>query len=459
MKSDKYYGSILKTLLVLAFPAIMEQLLSTLLQYVDTAMVGKLGENATAAVSVTTTISWLAGSLISAFSVPIVAMIAKQIGEKNEQKVKNIAKQVVLVVIGAGAFVGGLCMILSPWIPVWMGAEKAIQKDASIYFFIISIPYVFRTASWLFAAALRATKDTKSPMLISTFSNVLNIVFNFVFIYALDLGVMGAAIASAISYTIGGSLMFIRFKKNPLLHFDFICDRKRGADQQKWYHIDREIMKTGWEQCFPVLLTNLVSCLGYVFFARIVSGMGTTIFAAHSIAVTAETCFYIPGYGVRTATSTLVGISYGEKDQKKFESICIISIGVTIVMMIVTGFCLYEVSYPLMCLFTSSDKVAVLGAKMLRLVAFSEPFFGLMVIAEGIMYGLGKTRYAFWAESISMWGLRIVLAFLCVNIWKQGLSQVWYCMILDNICKAVLLGIPVISKKGRHKLYGQARKR
>lgn len=432
---------IMKGLVWLSIPTILEQLLSTLLQYVDTAMVGRLGEKATAAVSVTTTISWLVGSMASAVSVAVVAMIAKAIGAKQLEKAKIISKQAVIITLIVGIVLGAVSVALSPFIPIWMGAEKSVRANATIYFVIISTPLVFRCASSVLGAAIRATQNTKTPMIITTCSNVINVLFNIVFIYWLGLGVMGAAISTAISYITGGIAMFIMFRKNK--YFDWPIKELR---------LDRGVLNEVTKLGMPVLLTNITSCLGYVFFAGMVSGLGTTIFAAHSIAVTAETCFYIPGYGIRTATSSMIGLAYGEKDRNKFEVICKISIIFTVILMCLNGLILYKVAYPLMSVFTSSQNVARIGADMLKLVAFSEPFFGLMVVSEGIMYGLGKTGYAFWVETGCMWGIRIMFTFLCVKMWNMGLTEVWYCMIADNVCKAILLTIPVVSRRLRLKM-------
>lgn len=432
----QYKKGILKTLIAMSIPTIIEQILSTLLQYVDTAMVGHLGEQATASVSVTTTISWLVGSIMGAASVPILALIAKSIGAKEQEHVREISKQVLLLVLTFGVILGGLSVLLSPYIPVWMGAEEAVQKPAATYFMIISLPMVFRASSTLFGAAIRATQDTKTPMIISTVSNVLNAGLNYLLIYTAGLGVTGAAIASAISYTLAGIWMFVAFRRKQELHYKF-----------RDFHVDKKILLEMFRQGAPVLATNIVSCLGYVFFAGMVSSMGTTIFTAHSIAVTAETIFYIPGYGLRTATSAMIGLSYGERDKDKFKQITKLSVTLTILMMIVSGVVLYFVAYPLMRVFTTSDAAARLGADMLRIVAFSEPFFGLMVVAEGIYYGLGKTQYTFWVESFSMWGIRILFTFLCVKIWGFGLTEVWYCMIADNVMKAVLLSVPIFTKR------------
>ncbi len=429
---------IARTLIVLSIPTMLEEILSTLFQYVDTAMVGHLGEAATASVSVTTTITWLVNSIPHAISIAILAMVAKAFGAKDENRIRKISMQALMLAVVCGIITGAISLICSPYIPVWMGADKSIRHDASEYFFIISIPMIFRTASIILGAAIRATKNTKTPMLISLFSNILNIIMNTLLIYILDMGVAGAAIASATSYIFSGTLMFIVYRRNKYLNWKF-----------KDFMIDGHCMEECAKIGIPVLASSLTSCFGYVVFAGMVSGMGTTIFAAHSLAVTAETIFYIPGYGLRTATSTLVGISLGENDIEKFHLVSKMSIIFTVGMMVFSGVVLYFVAYPLMCLLTSSRPAAMLGAQMLKMVSFTEPFFGIMIVMEGIFYGLGRTKYAFFVETFSMWGIRILFTFICVKVFALDLRAVWYCMIADNVVKAVLLAIPAIAKRNK----------
>lgn len=425
--------AILKAIIVLAIPTIVEELLSTMLQYVDTAMVGHLGEKATAAVNVTTTISWLIGSIYSAIGVGIIAMVSKAMGQKDSEEVKSIAMQAVLLAFVMGIVSSAFSIALSPYIPKWMGAEADIRYDASMYFYILGFSVLFRAIGSIFGAAIRATHDTKTPLYISILVNVLNVLLNYIFIYILDIGVVGAALGSTISYFIFGIMMYNAYRKNVHLSFEW-----------KKFAICFELLKKCIFVSIPVLATSVTSCLGYVFFARLVTKLGTTVFAAHSIAVTAETIFYIAGYGLRSATSTLIGNSLGEKNIGKYKLVSQLSIWVTMSMMCINGVVLFVVAKPLMGLLTTSKTVAILGAKMLRLVSFTEPFFGLMIISEGIFYGLGKTTYPFIVETISMWGVRILFTYFTINVWLLGLQEVWYCMIADNIFKSILLIIPIL---------------
>ena len=427
-----------KELILLSLPTVTENIMNTLLQYVDTAMVGRLGQKATAAVSTTTTIGWLAGAMPYAVAIASLYATARENGAGNIQKLKKISAHSFIIALVMGLILTLTCISLSPFIPIWMRSNPNIRTDASNYFTIVSSVLVFRSLSAIMGAQLRGLKDTKTPMLINFGGNVLNMILNTVFIYVLKMGVTGAAMGSAISYVFMGSAMSVACFKREELAFTFA-------------HIkpDKRILKDIFSVGLPSLMTTLVSCLGYVFFAGMVSGMGTEIFAAHSIAVTAEEFFYIPGYGLRTATSSLIGNAIGEKNIKKQRNIEKVSIMLVAGLMLVSGILLFFVAYPLMRIFTNEEPVARLGAQMLRIVAFTEPFFGLTAILEGIFYGMGKAKRIFITESASMWGIRILFTFFVTEVWHLGLKEVWYCMVADNITKAVVLMILYLRKKDK----------
>lgn len=439
--SDGERTQLFKTLVFLSLPTVIEQILSTLLQYVDTAMVGRLGEQATASVSITTNVTWLVNSAPAAIGTAALVLISKAYGAQDLGLVKKLLNQAFILASAAGVILGAVSILLSPFIPVWMGAEEAVCPQASRYFFIISLPLIFRSLATVMGYTLRAVRNTKTPMIISAVSNGINIALNYILIYLIDLGVDGAAVASAVSYTVSGILMLNACRKNECFRFKL-----------KSTHLNKTILKEYLKLGAPVFGSSAVSCLGYVVFASLVSGMGTTVFAAHSIAVTAETIFYVPGYGLRSAASTLIGNARGEQNSLKLRETGKLSVALTIAVMCVSGIVLYFGSTLLMSLFSPSERVIELGSQMLKIVAFSEPFFGLMVVLEGIFYGLGRTKYAFFVESVGMWCVRILFTFLCVRVWGMGLNAVWYCMIADNICKALMFAFPFMLKSKREKL-------
>ena len=164
-------------ILALAWPTMLEQLMQTAVQYIDTAMVGTLGTEATAAVGATTTINWLVSSSISALSIGFLAFIAKACGAGEKHLVKRAVAQASLIVLAVGLFFTAATVGLSGQIPVWMQVDVQIQSLASKYFLILYAPMLFRTATIIFGTVLRAVGDTKTPMKIGILVNVINIVF------------------------------------------------------------------------------------------------------------------------------------------------------------------------------------------------------------------------------------------------------------------------------------------
>ena len=202
-------------------------------------------------------------------------------------------------------------------------------------------------------------------------------------------------------------------------------------------------MKEAFSIALPAAATSTTSCLGHIVFASLVSGMGTLTFAAHSIALSAETIFYVPGYALRGSTQTLIGISVGKDDKKYFKDVEILSVLITLAMMIITGALLYLSAFGVMRIFTPDERVVEMGAGVLKLIALSEPIFGLMIVSEGICYGLGDTKFPFWVETIGAWGIRIAFTIIGLKYLSITLYGVWICMLLDNVFRALMLFIPL----------------
>lgn len=432
MIKTKTGENIFWAVVTVALPTMLEQILSVLMQYVDTAMVGRLGADATAAVSTSTTITWLIGSMPYAFGVAAMTLIAQAIGAGEEHQIKDVAKQSLLFAIGVGVVLEVICLVLSPFVATWMGAEKAIRPEATRYFFWISVPIIFKSIQYILASAIRATKDTKTPMFISILINGVNLVLDYIFIYIFGWGVDGAAYATCISAILGGVFTLVVFFRNPYLRF-----------KGHLFDTDREVTRKMWNLSLPVLLINIASTSGYVVFAGLVSHMGTIIFAAHSIAVGAEELFYIGGYGFKSAATTMVGISFGEQNHDKYRKVCKSSVLCTLAVMTISGVLLFIFAEPLMGFFTKDPEVIALGTTVLKMVAFNEPFFGLYIISEGIYYGLGRTKYPFVIETVGMWAVRILSTYVGIHFFGMGLIGVWCCMIADNVLKAIFLTAPV----------------
>ena len=439
------------TIWALAWPTMLEQLMQTAVQYIDTAMVGSLGTQATAAVGSTGTVNWLIGSTISAVGVGFLSYIAKAYGAKDQTAARRAVAQAVLIVCVLGIFFTALTVSLSGVIPVWMQVDPGIRKMASTYFMILYLPMLPRTASIIFGTVLRSAGDTKSPMKIGLLVNLINVGLNFLLIYPIrqikvfslqitmwgaGLGVIGAAIASAIAFTAGGICITCVLWKHPDI-----------SPKGQKFSPDMQILKPCMKVAFPNMLQRFGTSLGYVAFAAMINSLGEVSTAAHTIANTVESAFYIPGYGMQTAAATLAGNAYGANDDRSMKRLASVFIPLETVLMIGSGACLFFAAPGLMRLFSAHDAVITLGTAVLRMVAVSEPFYGFSIIIEGFMMGVGKTKEPFIYNIIGMWMIRIVGTFICTQLLGMGLISAWACMIAHNLLLFLLFLICYVRGK------------
>ena len=423
----------LPAIFALAWPTMLEELLQTAVQYIDTAMVGTLGTQATAAVGATSTVNWLVISTISALGIGFLSYISQACGAGDVRKVARTSAQAVLTVLVCGMLFTALTLGLSRYVPVWMQVDPAIQSLTARYFFILYTPMLFRTATIIFGTLLRATGDSKTPMRVGILVNCVNVVLNFLLIYprrtwlgiplwGADLGVIGAALASAVSFVVGGVCMTVALWKHPML-----------SPKGQSILPDAEILRPCLKIALPNALQRFGTSLGYVAFASMINSIGEVATAAHTIANTVESAFYIPGYGMQTAAATLAGNALGARDNGRAGKLARMILFVETVLMILSGGLLFAFAPQMMSLFSKDQQVILLGAIVLKMVALSEPFYGVAIIIEGMMHGMGNTMLPFLFSISGMWGIRIVGTFLCTQILGLGLVSAWACMIGHNM--------------------------
>lgn len=437
IKQNDPYLSLLPGVLRLAWPTMLEELTQTAVQYADTFMVGTLGTAATAAVGATTTVNWLIGSAIHALGIGFLAYISQALGAEDARRAKKAAAQCVLVMLVTGAFFTAATLSLSRVIPVWMQTDPAVRETASKYFFILYLPMFFRTASILFGTVLRAAGDTVTPMLTGLLVNGVNVGLNFLLIYptreaelfgqtvrfpGAGMGVTGAAAASAVSLTLGGVLITWALLRHPAVS-------PVGGSLKP----DKAVLRACLKIALPNMGQRFLTSLGYVVFASAINALGAVSTAAHTVANTVESAFYIPGYGMQTAAATLTGNAVGANDRERVgrlsRVICFLEVG----MMLVSGGLLFAFAPQMTRLFSKDPEVIRLGAAVLRMVALSEPFYGVSIVTEGMLQGMGKTGMPFVFNIFCMWGVRIGGTLICTRLLGLGLTAAWGCMIGNNL--------------------------
>ena len=443
--------SLLPAVLSLAWPTMLEQLMQTAVQYIDTAMVGSLGTQATAAVGSTTTVNWLIGSAVSAFGVGFLAMISQALGAGEEERARRTAAQAVLAVLVIGTLFTAVTLGLSAQVPRWMQVDPAIRSSASRYFFILYLPMLPRVASILFGTVLRAAGDTRTPMRVGIWVNLLNVILNFLLIYpsreiqlfgrmlpfwGAGLGVTGAAAASAIAFLAGGIAITAAFYRH-----------KRISPRGRSLRPDPAVLRPCLRIALPYMLQRFGTSLGYVAFAAMINSLGEISTAAHTIANTVESAFYIPGYGMQTAAATLTGNAIGAGDRQRQRDLARLILLVEVSLMLLSGSLLFAFAPAMVSLFSSDAAVILLGSTVLRMVACSEPFYGVSIVIEGMLQGAGKTAVPFLFNILGMWGVRIMGTYLCTQVFHLSLISAWGCMIGHNMLLFLLFVLYYASGK------------
>ena len=456
-RRSRFDFSMLGTVFSLAWPTMLEQLTQTAVQYIDTAMVGALGTRATAAVGATGTVNWMVGSTVSAIGVGFLAYIAQHMGAGREAEVRRASAQAVTVTAALGLLLTFLTQAAAGQVPVWMRVDPSIRGLASAYFRILYLPMLFRTASILFGMALRAAGDTRTPMRVGLTVNGINILLNFLLIYptrrlslsgleitipGAGLGVEGAAWASAVSFIYGGTALSVALWRHP-----------KVSPAGRSFRPDPAVLKPCFRVALPNMAQRFATSFGYVVFASMINALGEVSTAAHTIANTVESAFYIPGWGMQTAAATLSGNARGAGDHERFRRLAGTVLPLEAGLMILSGGALFLLAEPLVRLFSTEPEVIRLGTAVLRMVAVSEPFYGVPIVVEGLMQGVGKTRAPFVYNVIGMWAVRILGTYICTRLMGMGLVAAWGCMIGHNMLLFILFTVHYLTGRWDPWLY------
>ncbi|MDD7672600.1 MAG: MATE family efflux transporter [Clostridia bacterium] len=427
-----------KLILTLAWPTIVEQLLQTAVNYVDTAMVGSIGTGATAAIGVTTTTIWLINGLMNGLGVGFSVMVARRIGEGRFEDARAIIRQAMLATVAMGLFLTvAVELVVAPNLPRWMGAEADVIPQAVGYFRTIGAVYLFNMGLVMGSGILRCTGDTKTPLKYNLMTNVINVVGNFLLIYptreiqvfgtsftmpGAGWGVVGAAAATALATAFsGGMLIRTLFKRESPTQIH-LCEDFRPQPA---------ILRQAIDLGVPTALERATISLGQIATTAMITGLGTVSLAANQLANAGESLCYMPVFGFSVAGTTLVAqhLGAGNRDHAFLCGRWCLRLAVGVMLAASTVMFLFAT--PIIDLFTNDPQVIALGAKMLRIEAFAEPFLAVGTVLSGVLRGAGDTRFPFYVSIAGMWCVRVPGAFLLIHLLHWDLTAVWGAMAVD----------------------------
>ena len=410
----------------LSLPAILTQITTIAMQYIDSAMVGALGADASAAIGLVASSTWLFGGVTTAVSAGFSVQVAHRIGAGEDTEARTVVRHGLAAALTLAALLALLGLGICRQLPYWLGGGAEICADASAYFLTYSLMLPFSQLNSLTAGFLQCAGDMVTPSVLNAVMCGLDVVCNALLIP--HFGVLGAGMGTALACALVSLAMaWCCCVRNAQLQL------RRGET-----HAFRpEILKKAFRIGAPVAVQEIAMNGAMVASTMILAPLGAAAIAANSFAVTAESLCYMPGYGVGSAATTLVGRSVGAGDAvqaRRYGNICTALGGA---LMGCTGLLMMIFCPFVFRLLTPVAEVRTLAAQALRIGLLAEPLFGVSIAAAGALRGAGDTLVPSLLNLGSIWIVRLGLSLLLVG--KLGLRGMWIAMAIELCVRGTLM--------------------
>ena len=411
----------LRLIVSLSVPSILAQISATVMFFIDASMVGHLGERATAAIGLVESTTWLMGGLGSAANMGFSVQVAHFIGANDFEAARRVLRQALVCCLLWSLMLMTAAIAVHTHLPYWLGGSADIAHDASIYFMLIGVFGVFFQMEGLAGSMLKCSGNMKVPSMLNIGMCVMDVVFNYLFIYIMDWGVTGAAVGTGLAELITAALMlYFLLMRSPMLSL---------IPRFEIPKIEASVIKNAFKIGAPMGLQHLLMGGAQVVSTIIVAPLGTVAIAAHSLAITVESLCFMPGYGIAEAATTLVGQGIGAGQRLLTCSFANLSVALGIGVMTAMGVLMWIFAPELMALMSPVDDIIAQGTDALRIEAWAEPMFAASIVCNGIFIGAADTLRPAIMSLTSMWGVRLTLAAFLAP--RYGLRGVWTAMAIE----------------------------
>ena len=434
-----------KIILILAWPVLLEQMLSTMIMYVNTAMVGSLGAYATAAASISNPVFMMVNGIVISMGVGVTALLARSVGAGDAERAKSLIRHAVMLIIYAGVPVGVLIGIFSHHIPLWMGARVDVLYHATRYNVAIAFGRPFAIGLMIAGAAFRGRGDTRTPMIVNIGMNVMNILMNFLLIHpsreitvygavfnmpGVGLGVLGAGVSTTVSQICACStLVFLLYKKQSPYRISL----------KENYKIDMALVRPIFSISWPAMLERLSMSGSGIIVTSSIASLGTASLAANTLYLAAESMSFMPGFAFMTSITTMVGQCLGAKKENLAKRYTYLTVLYATALLSLIAVFLYVFAENILSFFTPDKEVIALAVVCLRIVAFLQPIQVTAWVFAGALRGAGDTKYTLFATAVCSWSIRALGSFVCIRFFGLGLQHAVMCMFADATVRMILL--------------------
>lgn len=425
--------AIRRTIFHLAWPVIAEQLLSTLANMVDTVLVGRLGAVSVAAAGLTQQPHWLMLGLFTGLGVGVNALVARFQGAGETDKIESATRAGFWLGLSTSAVACALLFAYAPAILRILGAGPDVAPIGAMLLRYLAPGMVAAFWMMVMTAALRATGDTRTSMLVNLGINLFNAILAWSLIYghfgAPALGIRGAGIATTTARTLGA-----------LALLTILLRRQTGArlDWRRMLHVEWDLLRRIFRVGYVSSSERMFSTIVYMAYARMVATLGTVALAAHTITVSAENVSWMLSSGFSMATAAMVGQRLGARRTDEAEAVIREATVISVSLLSLLGLMFILLPGPYLSIFTGDREVTALGASALRVAGFTEACTAFVLTLNGALSGAGDTRPLFF---VTMGGgfVRLAMAALLIFGLGWGLAGAWMAAGIDWVIRSFLI--------------------
>lgn len=434
-KRNKSYteGNILHSLVDLAVPIILANILQTAYQLIDTFWLGRLGANAVAAVSISFPILFLVLALGAGLTLAGTVLVAQYKGAGDQQQVDYSSSQMVFVIFFVSIFLAAVGYFAAPALMTLIGAGPEIWSDSVEYFQVSSFGFVFLFLFFVFLSLMRGIGNVWFPTLIILFTVFLNLALDPLFIFGWGpvpgFGVAGAAVASVFTQGISAIIALV------VLFRGTMGIRIHWAQMKPDFSWTRRLFVLG----IPASLEQSTRAGGMAVMVMLVTGYGAEIVAAYGIGARILSLVIVPALGLGIATTSLVGQNIGAGKIKRAEQIGDLSSKVAFFGLTSVGLLLFIFATPLTTFFVPDDPQVIRdGADFIRIMALSFGLLGVQQVLNGTFNGAGFTQASMIISIFALWVVRFPLAFILSSKTSLGYVGIWWAFPISNALAAAV---------------------
>lgn len=412
----------------LSIPSMLAQISTVMMFFIDASMVGHLGAEASASIGLIESTTWLIGSLLSAAATGFSVQVAHFIGANDFVKARQVFRHALICGLAFSVFLSLIGVGIHSHLPYWLGGGADIASASSGYFLIYSLVlpfvYLYHTSEMM----LKSAGNMHTPSVMAVLVCICDVIFNYIFIYICKLGVVGAAMGTALAYIcISLPNLYLSACKNRMLNL---------RQDHVRFHWVKKYVQRACKISIPIAIQNILMSGAQIVSTMIVAPLGNIAIAAHSFAITAESLCYMPGYGIGDAATTLVGQTHGAGRIDLCKNFAYMTVGLGMLVMALMGVIMYVFAPEMIGVLSPVEAIRELGTTCLRIEAFAEPFFAASIVTYCVCVGAGDTFKPAAINLGTMWLVRLTLAYGLSQ--SYGLEGVWIAMATELTFRGIL---------------------